>query len=195
MLEFPPISVLVVDESRDIADSTAELLEICGHRVTVAYEVAAAHSAAVADPPDVVVVEPLMRRCDGWTLATLLRMNPITKRCYIVAVSTNAGRLAVRMSVQCGIDRHLLKPLDPLHLCDIVEARRSHLGLAVQSMSLVEKRHGFTVGRRANRGSGFHRKVHHFDAELQSRYGRLSSMQAVEFGDFRRSRPAVASPD
>src|SRR5438477_1059566 len=63
------LRVLIVDDSRDTADSLSLLLNCWGHDVCVTYSGAAALEAAVAFQPDVLLLDIAMPVQDGNQLA------------------------------------------------------------------------------------------------------------------------------
>ena len=107
------LSVLVVDNVADAADSLAHLLVLHGHRAVAAYDAAEALRRAAADPPDAVLTDLAMPRMDGWELARKLREQAGERSLFVVAV-TGLERADHRLlSGQAGIDLHLVKPVDP----------------------------------------------------------------------------------
>ena len=66
-----PLSVLVVDDVADFADSLAELLGCHGFAARTAYSGADALRVAAAERPDVVILDLAMPAMDGWELAGL----------------------------------------------------------------------------------------------------------------------------
>ena len=61
----PPLSVLVVEDHADEADSLADVLRLYGERVTVARTGGAALELAADDPPDVVLLDVRLPDLDG----------------------------------------------------------------------------------------------------------------------------------
>src|SRR5262245_9614394 len=90
------LSVLVVDDSPETADSTAELLTLHGHAVRVAYSGEDALSVAVAESPDVVLLDIRMPGLSGWEVARRVRGRLVGKPPVLVAV-TAAGTEADRL--------------------------------------------------------------------------------------------------
>jgi CheY-like chemotaxis protein len=66
-----PLSVLVVDDVADAADSLAELLGCHGYAARAAHSGAEALRVAEAERPDVVILDLAMPAMDGWELAGL----------------------------------------------------------------------------------------------------------------------------
>jgi CheY-like chemotaxis protein len=114
------LSVLVVDDIADAADSLALLLELHGHRVRTAYDGPSALEVAGANATDVVFIDLAMPGMDGWKLARLLREEAGANQPFVVALSGFAGPEYVRRSGEAGIDLHLVKPVEAEKLVDIL---------------------------------------------------------------------------
>jgi CheY-like chemotaxis protein len=110
------LSVLIVDDYPDAADSLAELLRLYGHRAAVARTAREALSVAERELPDVVLLELRLREMDGWQVARRLRERAGTgdrRRLLLVAVTGCGREEDHRRSAAAGIDLHLVKPVDP----------------------------------------------------------------------------------
>ncbi len=126
----PTLRVLVVDDNKDAADSTADVLRIHGHVVQTVYSGAAALGAARVFKPDVVLLDIGLPGIDGYEIARRLRAFPETQRSRIVAL-TGYGQPADRSrSHAAGIDLHVLKPLKAEELSSMLTGAR-----AIQSTS------------------------------------------------------------
>ena len=116
-----PLSVLVVDDHADCAESTAELLTLWGHRPRVAGCGADALSACAAEVPDVVLLEHRLPGLDGWALVAWLRANLPGKQPLIVAVTARGDEEEWRRSAAAGVDLHVVKPVDPAALAGLLD--------------------------------------------------------------------------
>jgi signal transduction histidine kinase/CheY-like chemotaxis protein len=114
-------SVLVVDDNHDAADSLGELLGAMGLGVQVAYSGEQALQAAAGRHFDVAVLDIGMPGMDGCELARRLRERPGLQALRLIALTgwgqdTDRARFA-----SAGFDHHLLKPVDPDALLDLVQ--------------------------------------------------------------------------
>jgi CheY-like chemotaxis protein len=121
-----PLSVLVVDDSADPAESEVDLLTLQGHRVRVALNGEEALRCVDAERPDVVLLDIRMPRLDGLSVARSIRdrCTGRGKQPIIVAVtgcSSDEDRLH---SADAGFDLHLVKPVDPALLVGLLERFR-----------------------------------------------------------------------
>jgi two-component system OmpR family response regulator len=112
----PRLSVLVVDDYPDAADTLADLLRLCGHRMTVARTALDALEPADRERPDVALLDIGLPGMNGWQVARWLREQEQWRggrRTLLVSV-TRCGMERDRWrSVKAGVDLHLLKPADP----------------------------------------------------------------------------------
>jgi DNA-binding response OmpR family regulator len=108
-----PLCVLAVEDNHDAADSLGLLLSLWGHRPLVAYDAASAWATALAARPDVVVLDLRLPDMSGWDLARRLRAEPSLTGVKLIAVTGCDRDADRRRSEAAGIDWHLIKPVDP----------------------------------------------------------------------------------
>ena len=121
-VESVPASVLVIDDSRDAADSVARFLRVgTGHDVRVAYDGLSAIRMAVAEGPEAVVCDVAMPRLDG--LAVARELAGLTPRPLLIAVTGSAGRFPEAAAREAGFDHYLVKPADPCAIDALIQNR------------------------------------------------------------------------
>jgi PAS domain S-box-containing protein len=118
----PPPSrrILVVDDNRDAADSLAMLLQGAGHDVQVAYDGEQALQAAASMRPDLVLMDIGLPRLNGYDVARRLREQPWGSGIVLVALTGWGQEEDRRRSREAGFSLHLVKPLDPEALNDVL---------------------------------------------------------------------------
>ena len=130
--------VLVVDDNRDVADSTAMLARMAGYDVHLAYDAAVAIDSARRLQPDVVLLDIGLPGIDGYEVAQRIGTAASAVKPWIVAIS-GYGQDEHRMrSKAAGIDHHIVKPIDPgvlLELLAALESARNRLPENVISLS------------------------------------------------------------
>lgn len=117
-----PLHVLVVDDCRDTSQSMALLLQCWGHTAETADNVADALRRAADSRPDVVLLDVGM--AGGWDLACRLRRLPEIDGVLLVALTGLISEEARERSHQVGCDLHLLKPLEPNELHELLSRHR-----------------------------------------------------------------------
>ncbi len=115
------LHVLVVDDELDYAESVAALLRIHGHVPQIATDGHAALEAVETHRPEVVLLDIRMPGMNGWELARRIKAQAATKP-LLIAVTGVSGDEAQELSSACGIDWHLVKPVDPEQLQSLLKS-------------------------------------------------------------------------
>jgi CheY-like chemotaxis protein len=117
----PPatIRVLCVDDYRDAADTLGALLRIYGCEVRVCYDGRSALELDELFRPDVCVLDLTMPGMDGDVLARAIRerRSPAPRLVAVTALGDEAAR---RRTAAAGFDFHLVKPVEPDELANVV---------------------------------------------------------------------------
>jgi DNA-binding response OmpR family regulator len=128
MPSFHQLSVLVVDDCEDCAQSTADLLSLSGHRVRVAACAADGRREAADGAPDVVLLDIGLPDLDGWEVARWMREQAAGGRQPFIVAVTGYGADGDRWkSADSGIDMHLVKPVEPSALLSLLARVREIL--------------------------------------------------------------------
>ena len=97
-------------------------LERAGHTVSHAGTGPAALEALAADPlPDLVLLDVLLPRIDGFALLKRLRAEERTRRLPVVIVSSFTRDQDVARGMELGADDYIVKPLMEFHFLGRLE--------------------------------------------------------------------------
>ena len=107
-----PLRVLVVDDSRDAADSLAMMLSLEGADVRVAYDGQSALDGLAAFHPAAAILDLAMTDMDGYELARRIRAQPAHSDITLIALSGWGHVEQQRESQLAGFAYHLIKPPD-----------------------------------------------------------------------------------
>ncbi|HYX21278.1 MAG TPA: ATP-binding protein [Thermoanaerobaculia bacterium] len=114
------LRVLVVDDNRDAAASLALLLETMGNDVRTAYDGEQAAAVASEFQPDVALLDIGMPTLDGYEAARRIRRESNGRPVRLVALTGYGQDSDRRKSQEAGFDRHLVKPLRPQVLLELL---------------------------------------------------------------------------
>jgi CheY-like chemotaxis protein len=103
--------VLIADDNEDIVDSHAELLVAAGYRVVKARNGLEAFDCAVAERPDVILMDLDMPVLDGWEATRRIRADLRTHRIPIIAFTSYGLRRYADRSFEAGCSAFLDKPV------------------------------------------------------------------------------------
>src|SRR5262249_8198798 len=85
----PPRNILLVEDDPDPRDALQDVLAECGHRVATAHDGIEALSAMTWFHPDVVLLDLLMPRMDGWQFRLEQRRDPALADIPVIAMSAS----------------------------------------------------------------------------------------------------------
>jgi PAS domain S-box-containing protein len=108
-----PLSVLVVDDNLDSAESMALLLRLRGHDVVTAVDGPTALAQAARRKPDLVLLDIGLPGMSGFEAARQMRAMPGLADTIIVAITGYSQEQDREDSRNAGFDRHLVKPVAP----------------------------------------------------------------------------------
>src|ERR687896_38734 len=111
-----PESILVVDDDPDIARFVEVNLRSAGYDVSVAADGEEALERAADLRPDLVLLDVMMPRLDGFEVAQRLRKNPQTANTSIIMLTAKALSSDKVTGLQSGADDYIIKPFDPIEL-------------------------------------------------------------------------------
>jgi CheY-like chemotaxis protein len=112
--------VIVIDDNQLAADSLELLLSLHDFEVRVAYTGPDGLRLALEWPPDVVLCDIGLPGLDGYGVATALRQHALTARARLIAVTAYDSPQARERSLRAGFERHLVKPVDPAVLLELL---------------------------------------------------------------------------
>jgi CheY-like chemotaxis protein len=115
------IKVLVVEDDDVIRQLITVNLELEGFDVVTAVDGQDALDKVLEVKPDVITLDVMMPRLDGWETATQLRANPDTAHIKVVLLSARAQETDLQHGERIGVDAYLTKPFDPDELIDTVK--------------------------------------------------------------------------
>jgi DNA-binding response OmpR family regulator len=112
--------VLVVDDDEVIRQLIAVNLTLEGFDVVTAVDGKDCLEKVVEADPDVITLDVMMPRLDGWVTATQLRRNPQTAGIKVVLITARAQEDDRSRGREIGVDAYLTKPFDPAEMIRVV---------------------------------------------------------------------------
>jgi diguanylate cyclase (GGDEF)-like protein len=109
-------SVLVVDDDPDVARFVEVNLRSAGYDVTVASNGEEGLTKAVELRPDLVLLDVMMPKLDGFEVAQRLRRDPRTSSSSIIMLTAKALSSDKVLGLSSGADDYIIKPFDPVEL-------------------------------------------------------------------------------
>lgn len=113
--------VLVVDDERHIVRLVQVNLERQGYDVLTAYDGVECLEKAKSEKPDLIVLDVMMPRMDGFEALQRLKTDPETSYIPVIMLTARAQDRDVLQGYQYGADLYLTKPFSPLELISLVK--------------------------------------------------------------------------
>ncbi len=126
---LPPLSILIVEDQVDVAQSLAELLRLLGHKTRVATSGEDALVQVSVVIPDVVLLDIGLPGINGWGVVRQIRSKSMKRQPVVVAVTAFGLEADKWRSADAGADMHLVKPVPPAVLTRLLERVRESLSL------------------------------------------------------------------
>jgi signal transduction histidine kinase/DNA-binding response OmpR family regulator len=134
------LHVLLAEDNAVNQRLAASLLTRRGHQVTIANNGREALAAITAQPFDVVLMDVQMPEMGGFEATAAIRALEIERqatRLPIIAMTAHAMKGDRERCLDAGMDEYLTKPLDPRHLCALVEQMASGAPAAAPGRKLA----------------------------------------------------------
>ena len=132
MVNRPLGRVLVVDDDEVIRHLISVNLTLEGFEVITAVDGQDCLDQAPLLQPDVITLDVMMPRLDGWETATQLRNNPETAGIKVVLITARAQEDDRNRGDQIGVDAYLSKPFDPAEMIRVVRALAGASGIEAE---------------------------------------------------------------
>ncbi len=113
-----PGSVLIVDDEQDIVRPLAFRLEVEGFHVALEPNGQLGYDRAVAETPDIILLDVMMPVIDGVTLCRMLKEDGSTRHIPIIMVTAKSRMGDVEAAFNAQADDYVSKPYEwaELHL-------------------------------------------------------------------------------
>ncbi len=114
--------VLVVDDDEVIRQLIAVNLMLEGFEVATAVDGRDCLERVTEVEPDVITLDVMMPRLDGWVTAAQLRRNPLTAGIKVVLITARAQEEDKARGLEIGVDAYVTKPFDPAEMIRVVRS-------------------------------------------------------------------------
>lgn len=102
--------VLLVDDGRTLRIASKSFLENAGYEVIMAEDGFKALDKIIAENPDLILMDVMMDRLDGYKACTLIKSNPKYSHIPIIMISGKDGPFDKIMGEKSGCQDYITKP-------------------------------------------------------------------------------------
>ena len=112
MEEAQNTHILLVDDEPDLVQMVSVRLKAAGYNVAVAYDGQQALDYVKQTRPDMIILDLLLPKLDGYKVCRLLKFDERTKGIPILIFTARAQVEDVTLATECGADAYLTKPFE-----------------------------------------------------------------------------------
>ena len=102
--------ILVVDDEPNIVLSLEFLMKQAGFQVRTASDGEAALAAVAAEPPDLLLLDVMMPRKNGYEVCQAIRANPDWQKIRIIMFTAKGREVEREKGLALGADDYITKP-------------------------------------------------------------------------------------
>ncbi len=116
-----PQTILVVEDEPNIVESLSFLMKKAGFVVRVARDGDTAIRTIESEAPDLVLLDIMMPRRDGYEVCRTIRANPDWDDVRIIMLSAKGRDLDRRKGLELGADDYITKPFSTREIVERVQ--------------------------------------------------------------------------
>ncbi|MHA8049758.1 response regulator [Aquirufa sp. ROCK-SH2] len=141
--------ILIIEDSVDIRENTAELLELSGYEIEVASDGIEGVRKAKAILPDLVICDIMMPHLDGFGVLQVFSSQPNLARIPFIFLTAKTDRSDMRKGMEMGADDYLTKPFQEVELLRAIESRLKKKDIGRIDFKLEEKNSDYELAKEA----------------------------------------------
>jgi len=119
-MEFGGLKVMVIDDSKTIRRTAETLLKKAGCEVLTAVDGFEALSIIADNNPDLIFVDIMMPRLDGYQTCALIKHNEMYREIPVIMLSSKDGLFDRARGRIVGSEQYLTKPFTKDELLDAI---------------------------------------------------------------------------
>ena len=115
-------TIMIVDDSKTIRRTAETLLQRGGFSVVTAEDGFEALAKIAALKPDIIFVDIMMPRLDGYQTCALIKNNPEFKNTPVIMLSSKDGLFDKAKGRIVGSDQYVTKPFSKVEILEAVQS-------------------------------------------------------------------------
>ncbi len=111
-METPKTRILLVDDEPDLVQMVSVRLTAAGYEVAKAYDGQEALAKVKEVHPDLIILDLMLPKLDGYKVCRLLKFDERTRPIPILIFTARAQVEDVTLATECGADAYITKPFE-----------------------------------------------------------------------------------
>ncbi|MBS1729920.1 MAG: response regulator [Bacteroidetes bacterium] len=137
------IKILLVEDSPEIRENTAEILTLAGYEVYAASNGREGYETALQQNPNLIICDIMMPVLDGYGLLHLLSKNEQLKNTPFIFLTAKTERSDFRKGMEMGADDYITKPFTDVELMNAIDSRLRKESKIAERVQALQKLNGF----------------------------------------------------
>lgn len=113
-------TILIVDDEEDIVKALTLRLSDTGYKIIMAKDGMAGLELARAENPDLILLDVMLPKLDGYKICRMLKYDERYKKIPIIMLTAKATEEDKHMGEDVGANEYLTKPYDPHKLLELI---------------------------------------------------------------------------
>ena len=113
--------ILIVDDEVGIVNIVASRLQAKQYQVVAAYDGEEALQKTAQENPDLIILDLMLPKIDGYMVCSLLKKNSRSSNTPIILFSARSSKDDIALGKKVGADAYVTKPVDMDFLLEKVE--------------------------------------------------------------------------
>lgn len=142
-----PSRILVVDDNKSIVEIIKMDFELRGHKVFTAYDGEEAEAAIKENPPDLIILDVMMPKKNGYSVCRDLKRNAELSKIPVILLTAKNTKNDIYWGYDSGADAYVTKPYEPRELINLADqlieeakqGKKRHSWTGLPDASVVEK--------------------------------------------------------
>ncbi len=113
--------ILLVEDEKNIILGVRTCLDAVGYEVEVAENGELALEAVQRRKPDLILLDLVMPKFDGFEVLDSLKSDPETREIPVIVLTAKAGEEERQRAMELGAEAYMTKPFRPQELWDVLK--------------------------------------------------------------------------
>jgi CRP/FNR family transcriptional regulator, cyclic AMP receptor protein len=127
--------ILLIEDSDDIRNNTAEILELSNYNVITAENGKVGVGKAIEHKPDLIICDIMMPILDGYGVLHAVHKNEAIKNTAFIFLTAKTERSDFRKGMELGADDYITKPFDATELLNAIDGRLKKIELLKKELT------------------------------------------------------------
>lgn len=113
-------TILLIDDDSENRDILKTRLERAGYQVTEAQNGEEGLGLTISIKPDLIILDVMMPKMDGWQVCRLLKGSPATSQIPVIMLTACSKQVEELRGYESGANDFVMKPWNHEHLLEII---------------------------------------------------------------------------